>query len=170
MTTTFADKAPTLSHEMLQEPEFPWLARLYYRFFGSKRLRAYEKLCLDAWHKSLPDRHRVVLNTQLAAVDLVKRRFRGTSLYFYELRKHNDPRRQSLRFANQAPTCHVADILLAADGGEPGKPIVAKVFLHRGRLWALAFVQRPDRLMRAHGKKKQSTLHVTHVGGTNPLE
>jgi hypothetical protein len=152
------------------ERPFPWWSQVYYRFFGNKRLLPYEQLCVDAWRQSLPASQRVVLRTQLAAVDLIRRFDGGARVFLYEVYERKNPRAQALPFTNQAPAQHVADVVLAPNSKKHfGKVVTAKIYTHNGRLAAIQFPKPPDRAMRSFGTKKP-TLRVTSVVNTQDLD
>jgi hypothetical protein len=127
------------------------------RLVSSKRLRAYERLVVDAWRASLRPDARVLLDKQLEAVRFVQRQAGDAKVVFYYDSKANTP-----EFRNLNPDLHVATVVLRpADGGK-GQFLKVKIFLHRGRFFSLEFPKRPSRYLHLHNVKME-TLHIDRV-------
>ncbi len=136
------------------------LNRLYYRFFGSKRLLSFERLAFDAWRNSLSTRAQEILDAQLRSAHFIQRQAGGAKVCFYHLNQETIP-----LFRNQLPYHKVATVILT-DARVPHSKLKVKIFVQCGRFFSLEFPKRPWRYLELHGMHFESLRVdqvITHV-------
>ncbi|WP_018079193.1 hypothetical protein [Thiobacillus denitrificans] len=131
------------------------IAQVWNSLFANKKLLPYERLVLDGWRASIPEKSRLILDTQLDAARFVQRQAAGAKVCFYFRKSLDVP-----LFQATDPDLHVATVLLQSPDGF--KTLQAKVFLHKGRLFSIEFPKRPERYMQQHHMQAH-TLRVAGV-------
>lgn len=117
------------------------LSAAYHRMFGSKALRAYESICIDAWRRNLSDDCAKILDWQLEKYDLVQRMSGDKLVCLYRL---GDKRGTSfpseyLFALNDSEVPPVASIYLSLKGRKGSKPLKADIVVVSGRFFGIEF-------------------------------
>ena len=135
---------------------FRFLNDIYYRLFGSTKLRSYEKICIDAWEATLSAESKDVFSAQLKQPYFVQRQAGDAKVCFYWHREDRLP-----RFKDAAPDLNVAIVTLKSKGNEKAT-LKAKIFTHRGRFFSIEFPKRPERYAKLQGMDL-ATLSVASI-------
>ena len=129
---------------------------IYYRLFGSTKLRSYEEICLAAWRATLSEDSKSILAAQFKHPYFVQRQAGDAKVCFYWYNEETLP-----RFTLSAPALNAAIVTLRSKGGEKGL-LKVKIFIHRGRFFSIEFPKRPKRYTEIHGLDL-ATLSVASI-------
>ena len=135
---------------------FKFLNDIYYRLFGSAKLRPYEKICIVAWEVTLSVESKDVFSAQLKQPYFVQRQAGDAKVCFYW---HREDRLS--RFKDASLDLNVAIVTLKSNLADK-QAMKAKIFLRRGRFFSIEFPKRPDRYAALQGMDL-TTLSVASI-------
>jgi len=157
---------------------FETLSSLFYRIFGSAKLRIYETACLEAWKRTLSSGAIEILNKQLDSYNFVQRLSHDKLVGFHDLKDPSYERwPKNAFFPLRAEEAIVAAIRFRPTG-EPRAALRGNIILAKGRLSSIEF-DRPPKMLFARSRAL-SDIEVTNVqvvfdpmiangGATEPL-
>jgi hypothetical protein len=125
-----------------------FLSRVYFRLFGSKQLRPYEQLILDAWRRNLAPMWQRVLDDQLQKIQFIQRQAGDAKVCIYY---SNDS--EIALFSDASPNLNVAVIKISSIGVVEKQPLCVKIYTHRGRFFSIEFPKRPYRYAQLHSMR-----------------
>jgi|GEM_PF-3816006 len=135
---------------------------IYYRLFGSTKLRPYEAICIDLWKNHLSEESKNIFDEQLKQPYIVQRQAGDAKVCFYWHKEELLP-----LFKLSTPDVHAATVLLKSKTND-SDVLKAKIFIHRGRFFSIEFPKRPNRYAELH-HMDLSTLYVTAIETLVPL-
>jgi hypothetical protein len=122
------------------EMVFNFLSISFYRCFGKNKLRSYEKICINAWKKTLDEESQIKLKQQLKKIDLVQRQANELKTVFYCVK---DPEckswNESFLFSIRDENLKVFSGELTGEIKNVKESVKFSIFLHKGRLSSIEF-------------------------------
>jgi hypothetical protein len=137
------------------------LSKLYFRAFGSSRLRPYERACIEAWRETLPEFKQRTLETQLSKFDLVQRQAGQMRSVFYSV---SDPdlkawkKEDFFQDGGAEDEKKVYEGRLSARVGDLTPAVDFAIFTHLGRISSIEFESEPGVLAKLKAGLKAKGL------------
>jgi hypothetical protein len=134
------------------------LSTIYHRMFGSRALRPYESICIEAWRQNLSKDCIKILDWQLGKYDLVQRMSDDKLVCFYRI---GDSRCASFPaeylFAANESEIPPASIYLLSKGTKNMKPMKVDIVIVSGRFFGLELSVPPGQYFSGLGWHKTET-------------
>lgn len=139
-----------------------FLSILYYRFFGSKKIRTYEKACLEAWTQKLSKDALAIVEQQVNLFNLIGRQSYDKLVIFWYIKDfsyQNLPEKFLFPLKYEAV---VAKVWFRTNDKKTGSKYSAEITFYQGRIFSIEFSKPPKNIF-INPKDKNNKLEIIDV-------